>query len=177
MDIIVADSSSLIILEKCRLLQALTTQFPIIIPEAVYTEVVNKDTLERYPDAKKISTLVSEKRLRVVKVTRPAQTIPFTLGKGETEALHLVKQTKDAILATDDGKAIKACRYLGVRFIISPRIAAELYRLDVIDFADARSAVEKMKIVGRYSADIISEAILDLEVIRDAKTDDRKGSR
>ena len=105
------------------------------------------------------------------------QKMPLSLGKGETEALLLAKQTKDAALATDDGKAIKVCRYFGIPFIISPRIAADLYRLDAIAFAEARSAIEKMKLIGRYSSDIISESILELEVIRDAKTNDRQGLR
>jgi hypothetical protein len=30
-----------------------------------------------------------------------------------------------------------------------------------------------MKIVGRYAPDIVSEALLELEVMRDAKTDNR----
>ncbi|GBD99722.1 hypothetical protein BMS3Abin07_01763 [bacterium BMS3Abin07] len=42
--------------------------------------------------------------------------------------------------------------------------------LDAIDFAKAKSSIEKMRILGRYSPDIIAEAILELEVIRDAKT-------
>lgn len=173
MKIIVADSSSLILLTKCNLLEILIKLFPVLIPEAVLNEVVNRDTLERFTDAKKIAGIVTDKKIQVVKEEMPGQKMPVSLGKGETEALLLAKQTKDAVLATDDGKAIKICRYLGVPFIISPRIASDLYRLKAVDFNEARSAIEKMKIIGRYSPDIISEAILELEVIRDAETDNR----
>jgi len=177
MKIIIADSSSLILLTKCNLLELLVTLFPVLIPEAVLNEVVNSDTMTRFADAKKISQIVAEKKVRVVKVVMSGQKMPLSLGKGETEALLLAKQTKDAVLATDDGKAIKACRYLDIPFIISPRIASDLYRLDAIDFAGARAAIEKMKIIGRYSSDIISESILELEVMRDAKTNDRQSPR
>ena len=175
MKIIIADSSSLILLTKCNLLEALVKLFLVRIPEAVFNEVVNGYTLGRFPDAKSISRLVAENKVDVVKAVVSEQNTPVSLGKGETEALFLAKQTGDAILATDDGKAIKACRYMGVPFIISPRIATELYRLDAIDFSKARSSIEKMKIIGRYSSDIISESILELEVTRNAKTHYRQG--
>lgn len=173
MNIIVADSSSLILLTKCNLLEVLLKLFPVIIPEAVFQEVVNKDTLSRFADAKILSGLVSENKLRIVKVAPSAASVPFSLGSGEAEALMLAKQTEDSILATDDGKAIKACRYLGVPFIISPRITTELYRMRAVDLDLARCAIEKMRIIGRYSPDIIAEAILELEVIRNAETHNR----
>ncbi len=176
MTIIIADSSSLILLTKCNLLEVLVKLFLVRIPEAVLNEIVNSDTMERFPDAKTISRLIVENKVGVVKVAMPDHSMPVSLGKGEAEALFLAKQTGDAILATDDGKAIKACRYLGVPFIISPRITTELYRLDAIDFTKARSSIEKMKIIGRYSSDIISESILELEVMQNAKTNDRQSS-
>ncbi len=82
----------------------------------------------------------------------------------------LAKQTANSTLATDDGKAIKVCRYLNLPFIISPKIAIELYRLGMIDFTKSRTSIEKMRIIGRYSPEIIAEAILELEVIKHVKT-------
>jgi len=82
----------------------------------------------------------------------------------------LLKQTANSILATDDGKAIKACRYLNFPFIISPKIAIELYRLCMIDFTKSRSSIEKMRIIGRYSPEIIAEALLELEEVKHVKT-------
>lgn len=170
MNIIVADSSSLIILTKCSLMETLSGLFTILIPEAVFNEVVNKDTMQRFPDAKIITGLVSEGKIKVVNVRMSRQRLPISMDKGETEALILAKQTADSILATDDGKAIKACRYLGLSFIVSPKIAVELYRFNAIDLAKAKSSIEKMKLIGRYSPEIIAEAILELEVIKDVKT-------
>lgn len=173
MKIIVADSCSLVLLAKCNLLGTLSGFFSVVIPNAVYREVVNKDTIERFPDARVISDLINEKKIEVAQSKIAPQRFPVALDKGEAEALLLAKQTPNAILATDDGKAIKACRYLNLPFIISPRIALELYRLDGINFDKTKSSIERMKIVGRYSSDIIAEAILELEVIRNAKAGNR----
>lgn len=167
MKIIIADSCSLILLSKCNLLADLVGSFTVIIPEAVLNEVVNKETLEKFPDAKNILSLVSSKKVETVRV-EVDKSFPISIGKGEMEALALVKKTKGAILATDDGKAIKACRYFNLPFIISPKIVLELFRLDLIDFEKAKSSIEKMKIIGRYSADIIADVLLELEVLRNA---------
>lgn len=170
MEFIVADSCSLILLAKCGLLGILSGHFSVLIPQAVFNEVVNKDTIKKFEDAKIISSLVSEKKVRVVNVKMADQKLPISIDRGEMEALLLAKQTANSILATDDGKAIKVCRYLNLPFIISPKIAIELYRLGMIDFTKSRSSIEKMRIIGRYSPEIIAEAILELEVIKHVKT-------
>ena len=168
MKIIIADSCSLILLSKCTLLADLAVNFSVIIPEAVLNEVVNKETIEKFPDAKIVLSLVSAKKIKVVKVKVEEKSFPVSIDRGEMEALVLVKKTKGAILATDDGKAVKACRYFNLPFIISPKIVLELYRLDLIDFEKAKSSIEKMRIIGRYSADIIADVLLNLEVLRNA---------
>jgi hypothetical protein len=68
-----------------------------------------------------------------------------------------------AVLATDDGKAIKTCRFMNLPFIISPKIATELYRRGRIEGPLAKAAIEKMRIEGRYAPDIIAEALLRLQ--------------
>ena len=170
MEFIVADSCSLILLAKCGLLGILSEHFSVLMPQAVFNEVVNKDTIKKFEDAKIISSLVSEKKVRVVNVKMADQKLPTSIDRGEMEALLLAKQTANSTLATDDGKAIKVCRYLNLPFIISPKIAIELYRLGMIDFTKSRSSIEKMRIIGRYSPEIIAEAILELEVIKHVKT-------
>jgi predicted nucleic acid-binding protein len=113
----------------------------------------------------------------VVSEESPDRKPPFTLGKGEWAAIRLVQRMGEgAVLATDDGKAIKTCRYLNLPFIISPKIATELYRLGRIDRSSAKAAIEKMRIAGRYAPDIIAEALLRLEEIRNAQTGNREGS-
>lgn len=175
MKTIIIDSSSLILLSKCGLLHILTESFRIITPGAVFCEVVNKDTLEKYSNTKVILNLVSEKRIKVVNIDKRINKLQLSLGKGELEALLLSKKITNSMLLTDDGKAIKACKYMKLPFIISPKIVVELYRLGKINFTKAKSSIEKLRIIGRYSPDIIAEAILRLEEIKYAKTNNSKG--
>lgn len=77
---------------------------------------------------------------------------------------------------TDDGKAIKACRYLKVPFIISPKVVTDLYRLGKIGMMEAKHSIEKLGIIRRYSPEIISEALIRLKEVRDVETNNRKSS-
>lgn len=81
----------------------------------------------------------------------------------------------NSVLATDDGKAIRAARFLKIPFIITPKIVVELFRLRKVSFPEARKAVEKLGKVGRYTPDIIAEAMFLLAEVRNGKTNNRKG--
>lgn len=60
----------------------------------------------------------------------------------------LAREIAGAVLSTDDGKAIKVCRYLNIPFIISPKVVTELYRLDQVDLGRARKAIKKLGLIG-----------------------------
>lgn len=175
--IIVADSCSLILLAKSSMLKYLTESFPIIIAKSVLNDVVNKELLKRFADAKIIHDYVLNKKIEVLSVKSILPTLPVSIDKGELESIFLSMQTANSVLATDDGKAIKACKYLKIPFIITPRLIVELYYMEKIDLNKARFAIEKIRIAGRYSPDIIASAIMELEVCKDAKNSNNKGSR
>ena len=164
MNIIVADSCALILLAKSGLLKALTEFRRVIVPAVVFEEVVNQDTIEKFPDAKSISVMASRGNIEMVSKELPDRKPPITLGKGEWAAVRLAQEMGEgAVLATDDGKAIKTCRFLNLPFIISPKIATELFRHGCIEGPLAKAAIEKMRIEGRYAPDIIAEALLRLQ--------------
>jgi predicted nucleic acid-binding protein len=170
-NIIVADSCALILLAKSGLLKALTEFRRVIVPAAVFEEVVNQDTVEKFPDAKSISIMTSRGNIELVSRELPDRKPPVTLGKGEWAAIRLAQDMGEgAVLATDDGKAIRTCRFLNLPFIISPKIATELYRHGRIERHLAKAAIEKMRIDGRYTPDIIAEALLRLEEIGNVET-------
>ena len=89
-------------------------------------------------------------------------------------ARKIALKAADAIYATDDGKAIKAARFLKVPFIISPKIIVDLYRLQKISLKKARKSIEKLGKIGRYSPEIIAESILSLTEARNGKTHNNK---
>ena len=82
MKIIVADSCALILLAKSGLLMALTEFRRVIVPAAVFEEVVNQDTIEKFPDAKSISVMASRGNIEMVSTELPDRKPPVTLGKG-----------------------------------------------------------------------------------------------
>lgn len=172
--IVIADASSLILLGKCGLMEILSKEFRVAIPRGVFGEVVNEETLGQYPEAKIISELVDSKEIEVISIEKQKLKLPIVLGEGETEAIILTRQMENAILITDDGKAIRACKYFRIPFMISPKVVIDLYRLGEIDFTLAKASIEKLRIVGRYSVEIIAEALIRLEEERDVKTNNRE---
>ncbi len=174
--ILVMDASSLILLGKCSLIEAIAKEFRVIVPKKVLDEVANEEIVKQYPDAYVIAELVQRRIIEVTLIEKRGFRFPFTLDEGETEAILLARQMKKAILVTDERKAIKACRYLKIPFIISPRLVTDLYRLGKIGMLEARRSIEKLGIIGRYSPEIISEALIRLKEVEDVEANNRKNS-
>ena len=159
---IVADSSALILLAKCSLLEIVCGLFDVIVPNAVILEVASEDLIKNYPDAALISELTSKGLIKVKRPGSERPSIPLSLHKGEEEALLLAIKLDRSLLATDDGKAIKAARFLNVPFIVTPKIVVDLFRLRKISFKKARGSIEKLSKIGRYSPDVIADALISL---------------
>jgi hypothetical protein len=134
--------------------------------DEVYRECVNKDTLKRFPDASTINSLVSQGKIEKRKVPRKTIVFPVSLAIGEQKAITLSLSIKESILLTDDGNAIKACRYFKKAFIVSPKVVIVLYGNRTIRYIRARKALEILRIYGRYAPDIIADAIIEIERIR-----------
>ena len=78
------------------------------------------------------------------------------------------------LFVTDDGKAIKAARFFKVPFIITPKIVVELFRIQKISFKKARESLEKLGKIGRYSPEIIADALIVLMEKEDGKANNHK---
>jgi predicted nucleic acid-binding protein len=159
---IIADSSALILLAKCGLLEVVCDLFKVIVPLSVIKEVASDELVRIYPDAAFISKLVSNNAMRVRSSVKKKQTLPITMHQGEEDAIMLAAVTKDALFASDDGKAIKAAKFLNVPFAISPKLVVALYKLQKIYFRKARDSLEKLGKIGRYSPEIIADALTRL---------------
>jgi len=171
---IVADSSALILLAKCSLLEIVCDLFDVIVPKAVSIEVASEDLVKNYPDAALISELTSKGAIKVQSLGSDRPSAPLSLHKGEEEALLLAIKLDGALLATDDGKAIKAARFFNVPFIVTPKIVVELFRLQKISFKKARKSIEKLGKIGRYSPEIIADALISLMEKEDGKANNHK---
>jgi len=151
MALMVADSSTLILLAKCSLLEIVCDLFEVVVPKAVIVEVASEDLVKNYPDAALISKLTSKGAIKVQSPDSSKLPLPISLHKGEEEALLLAKKLGRSMFATDDGKAIKAARFFNVPFIITPKIVVELFRLQKISFKKARESLEKLGRIGRLA--------------------------
>jgi predicted nucleic acid-binding protein len=171
---IVADSSTLILLAKCSLLEIACDLFDIIVPKAVSIEVASEDLVKDFPDAALISELTSKGVIKVQTLDSNRLSSPLSLHRGEEEALLLAIRLNGSLFATDDGKAIKAARFLNVPFIVTPKIVVELFRLQKISFKKARKSLEKLVKIGRYSPEIIADALISLMEKEDGKANNHK---
>jgi len=122
----VADSSALILLAKCGLLEIVCNLFEIIVPKAVNIEVASEDLVKNYPDAALISDLISKGAIKVQSSGSDRLPLPISLHRGEEDALLLAIKLGRSMFATDDGKAIKAAKFFKVPFIITPKIVNRL---------------------------------------------------
>jgi predicted nucleic acid-binding protein len=170
----VADSSALILLAKCNLLEIVCDLFDVIVPKAVSIEVASEDLVKSYPDAALISELMSKGAIKVQSPGSDRPPSPLSLHRGEEDALLLAINFDRSLFATDDGKAIKAARFFNVPFIITPKIVVELFRLQKISLKRARESLEKLGKIGRYSPEIIADALISLMEKEDGKADNHK---
>lgn len=172
MKTIVADSTALILLAKCSLLETLCTRFKVVVPLSVIDETASDELVKDYPDASLIRDFFDKGFFKIEQPESGELEAPITLHRGERDTLMLALQSTDALYATDDGKAIKAARFLKVPFIITPKIIVDLYKLEEISFDKARHSIEKLGKIGRYSPEIIAESILYSKEVRNGKTHD-----
>ncbi|MAF13570.1 MAG: hypothetical protein CMI53_01620 [Parcubacteria group bacterium] len=156
---IVADSSTLILLAKTELLDWLLENLKekITIPRSVFVESTIKN--EAF-DAILIKNRVKENKIKITDVKQKylcdKLLDDFNFGKGEAEAISLCLLNK-AILLVDDKKAIKCCKVFNLKFTTAPNILVTFYKKKIVDKEMANLLLTKLEKYGRYSSDIIQK--------------------
>lgn len=168
MIIIVADASSLILLEKIGLLEVLLNQkMTWIIPEEVQKEAVEKGKAKQYPDAFKLEEKIMKNKIKVKKIEGEAQVQSlvneFNLGRGEAEAISLCQQEKADLLATDDRLAINACRALSIPVSGSVSFVTQSFENGLIDLRQGKKMLEILSKEGRYKGEILFKAMRQIQ--------------
>lgn len=150
----VFDASTIILLAKVTLLRTISGQWNIIITAGVEKEVMEKPESE---DAQIISHLIHEGAVHEVKAPLTNNKEEFGLGIGEAEALQFAVE-EDIIVATDDWKAIKACKVMGIKFVTAIHCLIYLYKNKFIEKKRALEKLKNLEKYGRYNTEIIKDA-------------------
>lgn len=161
---VVADSSTLILLAKAGLLDLVLekSREKIIIPPVVYAECLAKKEAD---DAQLIKRRV-EKQEIIVKYLKQKGIVShlqedFALGKGEAEALALCLEKKEALM-TDDKKAILACKTLHIPFTTAMNILVELKKRGYLSGEYSLVLFRRLQEHGRYGKELVKRIEEDL---------------
>jgi predicted nucleic acid-binding protein len=161
---VVLDASTAILLAKVELLDAFLRDVgqTVIMPKQVQEECCGRDSL----DARLIMRSIAEKRITVKTVERrgafPQLVGDFGLGRGEAAAIALALFRK-SLVATDDKRAINACKVLKIPFTTAISVLTRMYEKGLIQRHEALEKLEALAVYGRYKNEIIAAARVDLE--------------
>jgi hypothetical protein len=157
---IIFDASTLILLARTGILEVFISNFSgrVFIPEKVKEEVLAKDN----EGAPEIAALIESGRIAVLrsrdnKVQRKLMK-DFSIDLGEAEAIALALHEKGAVVATDDGSAIRACKLLKLDFVTAVVILIRATERNLFSKGQALSKLEKLESIGRYKKAIITNA-------------------
>ncbi|HLD96958.1 MAG TPA: hypothetical protein VI934_01295 [Candidatus Nanoarchaeia archaeon] len=155
---VVMDSSTLILLAKLGALDKLLESIKekVILGERVYREVTAKDTF----DAKLIADRVKERLMEIRKIGK-VQLFndlmkDFGCGAGEAESITLSVERGTGI-ATDDKKAMNACKLLKVRWTTTADVLMEMYNKRKITQEEALAYAERLEKYGWYRRELIEK--------------------
>ena len=164
---VIFDASTLILLARCGLLDCFIsrTKRQIIIPLAVRDETLQpgkEETpfIEKLLERQTIMTKQVHDEAAIQKLMKD-----FAIDRGETEAIFLAHSAGNAIVATDDRNAIRACRMLGVGYITAISIVISLCEHGALSQPEAILKLEQLQRIGRYSRRIMEDALVTLKGI------------
>jgi len=161
----IIDSSTLILLAKSELLDVFidSSKKKILVTGRIKIESTAK---KGSFDAGLIEQRIKEKKILVEKIKDTSfynkLLEDFNLGQGEAEAIVLALE-KNALLLSDDKKAINACKIFNIKFATALNVLVELYKRKIMGKERAKLALKKLKQIGRYSEELINKAEDDLK--------------
>ena len=156
---IVFDSSTLILLAKTELIDAVISGYKgvILMTGTVMAEITAKESL----DGLLIKKLVETGKIKV-KITTGNEIIKlmkdFNIDKGEAETIAAPLKNPGSLVATDDRNAIKACKLIGLPFATSMGFLIKLQKERLLSKERALTMLEKLSNFGRYRSEIVENA-------------------
>jgi len=148
---IVSNASPLIYAAKIGFLKALRKLYSkILIPPAVYNEVVEKGVKKKAADALAIEEAVTKGYLQVVELNERAKAEIEVLTKtqgistGEAEAIALAKQVKAELLIIDERSGTIAARVWGIKTVGLLGVIIEAIHQGIITFEELKTYYNRL---------------------------------
>jgi predicted nucleic acid-binding protein len=156
MTLVICDSSSLILIAKIESLDMFIDIFEeILIPEAVFFEVVTKGKEYKKLDAFLVEKRIEEGKIKVVKIDNMIDKVKimnnFNIHEGEAEAIIIYLEKKADLLSTDDNKTIRVCKIL-------------LYNKKRISKEKSLLKINTLEKIGWYKKEVINYFIEKIEI-------------
>ena len=146
---IISNSTPLIYLAKISRLDMLKDVFKqVIIPQSVFSEVVEMGEERNYPDAKIIRKATEEwikvKELSKKEIEDFEEIIKIApLGRGEAEAISLAKNMKLPVIV-DDSIAHKIARLYKIDSYWTTSVIFKAVKMEIIEREEAKVIVEDL---------------------------------
>ena len=156
---IVFDSSTLILLAKTELIDAIVDGYKgaIVATATVMAEITAKESI----DGLLVQKLVDAGKIKV-KITTGNEAAKlmsdFAMDKGEAETIATALKNPGSLVATDDRNAIKACKLLGLPFATAIGFLLTLQKKKLLGKEQALMLLEKLSRFGRYRFEIVENA-------------------
>ncbi len=164
---IAIDASGIILLAKADILREMCSTSDVETTEEVKDEVMIGFERGR-EDALYMQELVKEEKIKVTEVDKNLTEKfkqDFNLGLGEASVIALSISQKISMI-TDDNKARKVGKILGLDTLSSLDFPIILYEKDVITYDKARISLEILKKEGWFGENVLIEADKALEKVR-----------
>ncbi|HXB69748.1 MAG TPA: hypothetical protein VNY05_15965 [Candidatus Acidoferrales bacterium] len=163
---IVFDASTLILLAKAELLESFLMQSTLaaVVPREVAREACEEKSSF---DSLLIRRLIAEKQIALESLRERTLfnklRLDLGLGLGEAEAIALAVARSAQLAATDDKRAIDACKLVRMPFTSAVAILVRMHEKGAIDQQSALLKLGILERAGRYKKSIIGAARLRLE--------------
>ena len=154
---LVLDASTAILLAKVDLLRSVASKTDCWMGEVAAAEARAKQS----DDAVAIAILLEKGEIRRDSIEEGLDSLTrdFNLHAGEAEAV-LLAQNRSAVCGTDDGRAIRCCKVLGIRFTTAIGLLVALTEARELDRELASERLGKLERFGRYHSRILEDAAL-----------------
>ncbi|MFH0906504.1 MAG: hypothetical protein V1824_04160 [archaeon] len=151
MELIISDTSSLILLTKIKIINNVLEVYEIIIPNKVYLEIIaGKEKI--HTDAFEIEDLINNNIIKIKEPNIEAVNYlenNFKLDAGELYAIALARQLDQRVLI-DDKKGINTCKALNIKYFNVLGLLELLFISNIIDEKKILNALELLSIHAWY---------------------------